>query len=205
MFPCVRCSLGNVGVITAGLVILLAHGDWKYYFDPAISLVITVIIFSSALPLVKSASYILMQGVPGHISLEAVRASISRVDGVVSLHELHVWQLSEKTVVASVHVMVSRGHEYMAVAEQIRKALHEHGVHSSTIQPEFGESADDHSAGGSSDVTQTACLIRCPPDSCGEDTCCPPVGQLVDVDGNETTQPQQQQQQQEGQSNSAAV
>lgn len=184
-------ALGNVGVIAAGLVILLAEGDWKYYFDPAISLLITIIIFSSALPLVKSASYILMQGVPGHISLDAVRNSISRVEGVASLHELHIWQLSEKTVVASVHVLISPDHEYMVVADKIRKALHEHGVHSSTIQPEYedrnGNGNGSGSGSGTDSTSENACLIRCPPDQCGPDACCPPIGQLIDVDGNQDT------------------
>ncbi|KAJ9127014.1 hypothetical protein QFC24_001245 [Naganishia onofrii] len=80
-------ALGNVGVIAAGLVIWFAKGYWRFYFDPAISLLITVIIFHSALPLVKSASFILLQGVPTHISLEAVRSSIYGVNGVISLHE----------------------------------------------------------------------------------------------------------------------
>ena len=44
-------ALGNVGVIATGLIIWLTTWSWKYYFDPLISLVITVIIFSSALPL----------------------------------------------------------------------------------------------------------------------------------------------------------
>lgn len=46
-------ALGNVGVIATGLVIWLSHWSFKYYCDPVISLVITVIIFSSALPLGK--------------------------------------------------------------------------------------------------------------------------------------------------------
>lgn len=44
-------ALGNVGVIATGLIIWQTNWSWKYYFDPIISLVITVIIFSSALPL----------------------------------------------------------------------------------------------------------------------------------------------------------
>ena len=44
-------ALGNIGVIATGLVIWFATGDWRFYFDPTISLVITIIIFSSALPL----------------------------------------------------------------------------------------------------------------------------------------------------------
>ena len=46
-------ALGNVGVIATGLVIWLSTWEYKYYFDPVVSLVITVIIFSSALPLGK--------------------------------------------------------------------------------------------------------------------------------------------------------
>ncbi|KAK4688903.1 solute carrier family 30 (zinc transporter), member 1, partial [Tremellales sp. Uapishka_1] len=177
-------ALGNVGVIATGLIIWFAKGRWRFYFDPAVSLLITVIIFSSAIPLVKSASYILMQAVPSHISLEAVRGDIKDVDGVVSVHELHVWQLSESTLVASVHVLISTGKDHMVVANGIREKLHRHGIHSVTIQPEFVSSetvTDD-------DYSETACLIRCPPESCDADTCCPPavkVGTLVDVEEHE--------------------
>ena len=44
-------ALGNVGVIATGLIIWLTTWKYKYYCDPIISLVITIIIFSSALPL----------------------------------------------------------------------------------------------------------------------------------------------------------
>ena len=149
-------ALGNVGVIATGLVIWLTTWKYKFYFDPVISLVITVIIFSSALPLgasphfafstwvlilapppVRSASFILLQGVPPTISLDEVRESILKVNGVLSVHELHIWQLSESKIVASVHVMASRDHDFMPVAVEIRRALHHHGIHSSTIQPEY--------------------------------------------------------------------
>jgi solute carrier family 30 (zinc transporter), member 1 len=75
--------------------------------------------------------------VPSTVSLEAVRTSILDVDGVLSVHELHIWQLSETKIVASVHVMASRKHDFMPVAAEIRKVLHHHGIHSSTIQPEY--------------------------------------------------------------------
>lgn len=87
--------------------------------------------------LVRSTSFILLQGVPSTVSLEDVRKSILDVDGVLSLHELHIWQLSENKIVASVHVTASRNHDFMPVASSIRKALHHHGIHSSTIQPEY--------------------------------------------------------------------
>jgi len=46
-------ALGNVGVIATGLIIWLTTWKYKYYCDPVISLIITMIIFSSALPLGK--------------------------------------------------------------------------------------------------------------------------------------------------------
>ena len=71
------------------------------------------------------------------MSLEEVKSSILSVDGVISLHELHVWQLSENKIVASVHVLASRNHDFMPVAVKIRKILHHLGIHSCTIQPEY--------------------------------------------------------------------
>ena len=66
-------ALGNIGVIATALFIWLTDFSWRFYADPVISLVITAIIFSSALPLVKSASLILLQGVPRGISLDDVK------------------------------------------------------------------------------------------------------------------------------------
>ncbi|KAH0838361.1 cation efflux protein [Lanmaoa asiatica] len=176
-------ALGNVGVIATGLIIWLTTWKYKFYFDPVISLVITVIIFSSALPLVRSTSFILLQGVPPTISLDEVRAAILNVKGVLSVHELHVWQLSESKIVASVHVMTSRNHDFMPVAVEIRKTLHYHGIHSSTIQPEY------HSCGSHvipeehlQMSTNSSCLILCPPDqNCdpSENACCPPLTSTV--------------------------
>lgn len=48
-------QLGNVGVIAAGLLIWLTQWQYRFYFDPAISIIITVIIFSSAMPLGMSS------------------------------------------------------------------------------------------------------------------------------------------------------
>jgi zinc transporter 1 len=72
-------ALGNIGVIATALFIWLTDYSWRFYSDPVISLVITAIIFSSALPLVKSASLILLQGVPRGISIDEVKEDILHV------------------------------------------------------------------------------------------------------------------------------
>ncbi|EWC45264.1 hypothetical protein DRE_05991 [Drechslerella stenobrocha 248] len=149
-------ALGNVGVIASALFIWQTDFWWRFYFDPAISLVITIIIFASALPLCKSAARILLQAVPNGISLDDVRKDIENVPGVLSVHELHIWQLSDIKMVASLHVRIAfnphcttESHKntddnptarYIALAEAIRECLHAYGIHSSTIQPEYSPS-----------------------------------------------------------------
>jgi len=190
-------ALGNIGVIATALFIWKTDFSWRNYADPAVSLLITVIILLSALPLCKAASRILLQAVPEHLSIDDIKDDISDLDGIVSCHHLHVWQLSDTKLIASLHVQVDFDfkHEgsarYMDLAKQIRECLHEYGIHSSTIQPEFClNAAHDHSAavsdesgpedGGSVSKKSSvkggpdACLLECP-DSCGSaKQCCDP-------------------------------
>ncbi|KAH9064222.1 cation efflux protein [Lactarius vividus] len=168
-------ALGNVGVIATGLIIWLTTWNFKYYCDPVISLVITAIIFHSALPLVRSTSFILLQAVPSEVSLEDVRTEILTVEGVLSVHELHIWQLSETKIIASVHVTASRKVDFMPVASNIRRILHQHGIHSSTIQPEYHPIRGAIPEENLKSSQYTNCLISCPPDrACNDDqACCP--------------------------------
>ncbi|CAE6469960.1 unnamed protein product [Rhizoctonia solani] len=174
-------ALGNVGVIATGLIIWLSDWKFKYYCDPTISLVITVIIFSSALPLVKSTSSILLQAVPPSLSLPHLRRALNKTPGVLAVHELHVWQLSEAKSVASVHVRVARPMEFMAIAARVRGVLHAFGVHSSTIQPEYAEvgvsaHASEEELG---EEVGDGCLAPCglpgQKQCAPEDGCCPPT------------------------------
>lgn len=136
-------ALGNVGVIASALIIWLTPFSWRFYSDPAISLIITVIILCSAIPLCKAASRILLQAAPSSINVEDIQDDIVQLPGIISCHHLHVWQLSDTKLIASLHVQVEfdfKGQgsaRYMELARAIRKCLHEYGIHSSTIQPEF--------------------------------------------------------------------
>ncbi|KAI4168450.1 MAG: hypothetical protein LQ343_006401 [Gyalolechia ehrenbergii] len=151
-------ALGNIGVIGSALIIWLTSWSWRYYADPAISLVITVIILGSAIPLCKAASRILLQAVPPGINVDDIKADIEDFPGIISCHHLHVWQLSDTKMVASLHIQVEfdfKGEgsaRYMQLARAIRRCLHEHGIHSSTIQPEFClDSTHRHTSGHTSE------------------------------------------------------
>jgi solute carrier family 30 (zinc transporter), member 1 len=153
-------ALGNIGVIATALIIWLTTFEGRYYFDPAISLVITVIILGSAIPLCRAAGRILLQAVPVGMSIDEITADIEDLPGVLGAHHLHVWQLSDTKLVASLHVKVDCEVEgagsasYMHLAREIRSCLHAYGIHSSTIQPEFineipGVNGDTTAATGS--------------------------------------------------------
>lgn len=193
-------ALGNIGVIGSALIIWLATFEGRYYFDPAISLVITIIILYSALPLCRAAGRILLQAVPVGMSIDEITTDIESLPRVIEAHHLHVWQLSDTKLVASLHVKVDCEVEgagsasYMHLAREIRGCLHGYGIHSSTIQPEFVND-QPHSPGGSTDIdgngnltpknnangSKTAsvgsegpsCLLDCGDTCAGSKMCCP--------------------------------
>ncbi|KAG2420256.1 hypothetical protein HFD88_005057 [Aspergillus terreus] len=189
-------ALGNIGVIASALVIWLTDYSWRFYVDPGISLLITIIILASAIPLCKAASRILLQAVPQGMSIDHIKEDIERLPGVISSHHLHVWQLSDTKLVASLHIQVDTeikgegSDRYMHLARQVRRCLHAYGIHSSTIQPEFmpESDAEDNNAAPSSagssngaargpdafrDGDPQACLLECGEECARGGQCCP--------------------------------
>lgn len=64
---------------------------------------------------------------------------LERVDGVLAVHEFHVWQLAGDRIIASAHIRCRNLSEYMRIAEKVKEFFHNEGIHSTTIQPEFLE------------------------------------------------------------------
>lgn len=137
-------ALGNVGVMASALIIRQSTSPYRFYCDPAISLLITLIILKSALPLCRDTAKPLLQAVPSHISVDDIRADIEDLPGVRSCHHVHVWALTQSKLIATLDVELDfdffdRGNKarYMELAKEIKSCLHGHGIHSSTVQPEF--------------------------------------------------------------------
>lgn len=182
-------ALGNVGVIVSALIIWLTNWSGRYYADPAVSLFITLIILKSAIPLTSATAKILLQATPDHIDVQDIKEDIQELDGVLSCHHVHIWQLSDTQLVASMHVQVSfpiseaSSKRYMDLAKAARECLHAYGIHSATIQPEFcTDEAHDHGEGvlvGLDGVAGQArcrlddddCLLECV-DNCAAKKCC---------------------------------
>uniref|UniRef100_A0A671K8K1 Cation efflux protein cytoplasmic domain-containing protein n=1 Tax=Sinocyclocheilus anshuiensis TaxID=1608454 RepID=A0A671K8K1_9TELE len=120
--------LGSVLVLTNGLVLLLSaahchrpHSDCHLlvYLDAGFSAVCVLVLFSTAL---------------------RVRLRLTGVPGVLSVHELHLWQLLEALLVASLHAHCPDGLNAAQCAdlmERITAALNAFGIKHCTVQPEF--------------------------------------------------------------------
>ncbi|KAG6000579.1 hypothetical protein E4U21_005336 [Claviceps maximensis] len=175
-------ALGNVGVIITALIIWLTDWPGKLYCDPAVSLVITAIILKTSIPLTRATARVLLQATPENISIQEIRQDIEGLPGVVSCHHIHVWQLSDTKIVASMHLQVAfpinehSGEKYMQLAKRARKCLHGFGIHSATIQPEFcldqqqrhvGDAAALRIDGGLDGASDNTCLLECV-DDCRE-------------------------------------
>lgn len=117
--------LTSIGVISSTLIIIYVKQDWTIYMDPLMSLLITVIIIISTIPLCRSAIFILLQATPQTISLPALKKDLMKIKGIANIHELHVWQLSDTQIIGSVHVVLAKTNEsYMEIADLIKIKMH---------------------------------------------------------------------------------
>ncbi|KAL8671803.1 MAG: hypothetical protein Q9168_003709 [Polycauliona sp. 1 TL-2023] len=170
-------AINNLGIIVAALIIILAHSSARFYADPGISMAISFIICLSAYPLVFKSGSILLQSAPLNVDLVKVKADLESIDGVIKVHELHVWRLSQWKSVATAHIITTEtGEGWEKVAEVARGRLCRYGVHSVTLQPEMmveGVSGNDISGDGVEKLreTQGHCSSSCG-DSCRSLRCC---------------------------------
>ena len=87
----------------------------------------------------REAISILLQGVPKHINLEAVKQDIKAVDGVLDLHDIHIWSLEGETDVFSAHIVVddeTLEKRPQQTKQTIKDALKKHHIEHSTIELE---------------------------------------------------------------------
>jgi cobalt-zinc-cadmium efflux system protein len=97
-------TLSTAAVIAGGAGILFTG---HYWIDPVLSLLIAALIFWSSIGIVRETLNILLEGTPRGISLEHIRSHMEAVDGVVNVHDLHVWCLSSNSRALACHVTIA--------------------------------------------------------------------------------------------------
>jgi cobalt-zinc-cadmium efflux system protein len=96
-------ALASVGVIVAGIAILLTGQQW---IDPFVSVLISVLILFSSGRLLKETVHILAEGIPDGMTASDVSNSMKSVPGVAEIHDLHIWTVSPGFVALSAHVIL---------------------------------------------------------------------------------------------------
>jgi cobalt-zinc-cadmium efflux system protein len=129
-------ALGSIAALASGA--LIALGGWTVV-DPVASLAICLLIAFSAVRLLRESLHALMEGVPHGLSVEAIGAEMAGVEGVLSVHDLHVWTLSGSRAALSAHVMVKSLQHWDRTLHALQVRLHEKfGIDHVTLQPETG-------------------------------------------------------------------
>ena len=127
-------ALGSVAAIIAGIVIVTT--GWMP-IDPLLSLLVAALILVSALRLLREVVHVLMEGVPGHVQLNVVGQDLATLDGVLRVHDLHVWTLSSGTIALSAHLEIRDLAGWPGILAAASQAMDmRHGIRHVTLQPE---------------------------------------------------------------------
>ena len=127
-----------LGTAVAGALILATGWD---RFDPIAGLVVSALVFRSAVVLLRESTRIFMEGSPGEIDPEAVGRAVVAQPEVVEVHDLHVWTVTSGFPSLAAHVLVDPGADCHAVRRRLESLLSERfGLTHTTLQV-------DHAAG----------------------------------------------------------
>ena len=127
-------ALVSAAVVVAGLAILWTGQQW---IDPAMSLVVALVILWSTIGLLRESVWMSLAGVPSGIALDEVEAALSTIEGVEAVHDLHIWPLSTTETALTAHIVTAQANYPDALLEAARTLLHDRfHIEHCTIQVE---------------------------------------------------------------------
>jgi cobalt-zinc-cadmium efflux system protein len=127
-------TLGSVGAIIAGIAMVF----WRWYLaDPLISILVALLVLYSSWQLVRESVDVLLEGTPRHLNISNILADLGSVQGVMSVHELHVWSITSHMPAMSCHIVLQRGADAAAVLETLSRLMRDkYHIEHTTIQIE---------------------------------------------------------------------
>lgn len=130
-------ALASVGVIIAGAVIIVF--DWRL-IDPIVTLLIAGYVLYHGVSEIGSATRILMSGAPPGTDLNDTIRAIEVIDGVVSVHHVHVWAIDERRSSLEAHVVIEEDSAHLIedLKTRIKRVIRDRfGITHSTLEFEF--------------------------------------------------------------------
>ncbi len=134
-------ALGSLGAIAAGTAIWL----WNLTIaDPLFSTITAILIIYSAWRLIQDSVNVLLEATPAHINIDDVKRSIQHVQGVIDLHDLHIWTITPGREALSAHVVLDDGACQKTILEALQDRLkQEFGIAHATLQLESYDFRED--------------------------------------------------------------
>ncbi|SFW17563.1 cation diffusion facilitator family transporter [Luteibacter sp. UNCMF366Tsu5.1] len=137
--------LGSVAAVLAALAVRWLEWNWA---DPVLSILVSLLILRSAWSLVRRSGHILLEGTPEGVHLADVERELHGADeGIVSIHHVHIWQVTAGSRMATLHAELAAGAEradQARVLDAIKRMLSERwGVNHATVQFDPGPCPDE--------------------------------------------------------------
>jgi cobalt-zinc-cadmium efflux system protein len=124
----------SAAVVLSGLVILSTGLEW---IDPVVSIAVAIVILWGSVGLMSEAVGMSLMGVPATIQLEDVEAELARLEGVETVHDLHVWPLSTTETALTAHLVAPAIESSDTLITAARRMLHDRfGIEHCTLQVE---------------------------------------------------------------------
>ncbi|WP_449600908.1 cation diffusion facilitator family transporter [Paenibacillus sp. Marseille-Q9583] len=127
-------ALGSVGAIVAGLVMMIF--GW-YIADPIISVLVALLILRGAWGIIKHTVHVLMEGTPITVNPSEVKAVLENIEGVINVHDLHIWTITSGLDSLSCHLLIKDQEDDQRILQQaIQLIAQRFKIQHTTIQIE---------------------------------------------------------------------
>jgi cobalt-zinc-cadmium efflux system protein len=123
----------SLGVVLAALAIMYTGWLW---IDPAISLCIAAVVMASGWDLARDSVNLALDAVPKGIQLTHVQQYLRGLDGVIEVHDLHIWAMSTSETALTVHLVRPTGHDDAFLHHVCEELSHRFNIHHATLQVE---------------------------------------------------------------------
>jgi cobalt-zinc-cadmium efflux system protein len=120
LYHIISDALGSAGAVAAGVVMLLT--GW-YYADTIISVLVSILILRSAWIILMESVHILLEGTPRGMDLKVIQNAICSHQGVLGVHDLHAWTLTQGFEALSAHLVVEDMHKSEKLISDIKEQL----------------------------------------------------------------------------------
>jgi cobalt-zinc-cadmium efflux system protein len=132
--------LGSVAALAAGAVIYFTG---FMMIDPLLSMLVSGLILRSTFAVIKESTLVLLDSVPAGVDFQNVGRALACLDGVRSIHDLHVWSMVPGRNAVSAHLLVDRIEAWPQILLEARRVLaRDFGIDHVTLQPEWLQSRE---------------------------------------------------------------